>query len=160
GPSETRVLPQRALGRLRRVVPRSLGAGECRLWRPRTHDLAVADRQEADHAYGDRDAEPLRPAQRAVEDVDPDDRGGDRERQLAERRQQSGCSPKPKRTVETWSNESRRLSSRPNTVPMPQSAAATSVSTIGVSPCACGSSGCGKAISQTPASAGIRNHAK
>ena len=68
--------------------------------------------------------------------------------------------PKPKRTVDTWSNESRRLSSRPNTVPMPQSAAATSVSTIGVSPWACGSSGCGSAISQTPASAGSRNQAK
>ena len=43
---------------------------------------------------------------------------------------------------------------------MPQRAAAVSVSTIGVRPCACGSRGCGCATSQIPASAGIRSQKK
>src|SRR3954468_17656300 len=43
---------------------------------------------------------------------------------------------------------------------MPQSTAAVSVSTIGTSPCACGSSGWGSATSQMPASAGSRNQTK
>jgi len=68
--------------------------------------------------------------------------------------------PKAKRTVVTCSNASRRPRKRPNTVPRPHSAAAALVSTIGVRPRACGSSGCGSAISHNPASAASRNQAK
>ena len=50
------------------------------------HELAAPHRQQADHRHRHRDADPLRPAQRRVEDVDADQRVGDRKRQLAERR--------------------------------------------------------------------------
>ena len=57
----------------------------------------------------------------------------------------------------TCSKRAARLRKRPKTVPIPQSAAAASVSTIGDQPVRVGSSGCGSEISQTPASAGSRN---